>query len=524
MTATAIIRATVVILMLSFGQLAAQTFEKIIRTDNFSIGVPYISIDNSSNTYITALSTLALNSSLRFSQQSFLFKLNERGDVVLQKEILPSDLDSNWQDSLNHILITSQELAGDSILLTGSIRTNQPTQFSAIQIKMNKNLQFGSSKTFLPQQDSFPAFYGYLNKEYKKLNYGYRQNINIDVSLGIISLFDRNGYREISLFSDIKQMWSGAVQELLKDKQTNFYSFSTEYSGPPFFSIEGPTIIKLDSNLNFRGRSRLTVPLRHSGEINNLVFAGINSQWISDSTFVVAIAQSNNIDTSKGDLHLFVYDTALTRINYKRFVTTDTNIVSQPNTLRYDSVTGGFYLATLQTIDPSADLFREAKPSTYRLIRFDKNLNVVWDKQYNNGATISLDVMEVDQYGQITMAGGYEDSTTRANGNTRNIYVLRVDSNGNFIRTDLLDKTIPMRNYMVYPNPASTNVTFKKFNRFEPYNVEIFDQVGRRVGEFDWLENERSHSVENLHPGIYIYKITDKEGITSSGKLVKADL
>ncbi|MFT6167242.1 MAG: hypothetical protein ACJASF_001940 [Vicingaceae bacterium] len=308
---------------------------------------------------------------------------------------------------------------------------------------MNKNLLIGSFQSFLPQQSSFPVFYGSVNKQDDKFNYGYRRNININVSLSMTGLFNRNSYREVSLFSDLKQMWSDAVQELLIDKEGNFYSFSTEYSGPPLFFIEGPTIIKLDSNFNFLKRSRLTVPIRHSSEFNKLAFAGINCQWISDSTFVVAIAQSNNIDTTKGDLHLFVYDTALTRINYKRFVTTDTNIVSQPITLKFDNVTNSFYLATFQTINRSVDLFGEAKPSTYRLIRFDKNLNIIWDKQYSNGATISLDFMEVDQYGQITMVGGCEDSITRVNGNTRNIYVLRVDSNGNFIRTDLLDKVIP---------------------------------------------------------------------------------
>ncbi|MFT6167243.1 MAG: hypothetical protein ACJAV5_000021 [Vicingaceae bacterium] len=105
-------RVTVFILMFCFGQLAAQTFEKIIPTDNFNVGVPYISIDNNSNTYISALSTLGLNNSLRLSQQSFCYKLDLQGDVLFQKEVLPSGLDSNWQDSANHILITSQEFVG----------------------------------------------------------------------------------------------------------------------------------------------------------------------------------------------------------------------------------------------------------------------------------------------------------------------------------------------------------------------------------------------------------------------------
>ena len=302
-------------------------------------------------------------------------------------------------------------------------------------------------------------------------------------------------------------MWNGAVESYLQINSNNHYILSTEYSGPPSFFIEGPTITKLDSNLNLIKSARLTVPLRHQSEFNKLSFPGISSQWISDSTFIVAAAQNNNIDTTKGDVHLFVYDTSLTRVNYKLFVTTDTNIVSQPNTLKYDSLTSSFYFATLQTLEEGTGIFFNGSHTTYRLMRFDKNLNVIWDKQYNTGATVSLDFMEVDQYGQITMAGGYEDSTTRANGNTRNIYVLRVDSNGNFIRTDLLDKVVPKRDYLVYPNLMNTNVTFKKFNRFEPYRVEIFDQAGRRVGGFEWLENETSHSVENLHPGIYIYNI-----------------
>jgi hypothetical protein len=41
---------------------------------------------------------------------------------------------------------------------------------------------------------------------------------------------------------------------------------------------------------------------------------------------------------------------------------------------------------------------------------------------------------------------------------------------------------------------------------------------------FDWIENQSSYSLGNLNQGMYIYRITDKEGRTSSGKLVKNDL
>jgi ELWxxDGT repeat protein len=77
-----------------------------------------------------------------------------------------------------------------------------------------------------------------------------------------------------------------------------------------------------------------------------------------------------------------------------------------------------------------------------------------------------------------------------------------------------LDKIIAT----VFPNPSSNvfNITCNT----DQYNIEITDITGRLILKKVSHEKTMSISMENQAPGVYIYKVINKEGVLQRGKLI----
>jgi len=73
--------------------------------------------------------------------------------------------------------------------------------------------------------------------------------------------------------------------------------------------------------------------------------------------------------------------------------------------------------------------------------------------------------------------------------------------------------------HKVFPNPAKNTVTFETPETVEHCEVGLFDLTGRQIiiREFN---KKVSLSVEDLSPGVYIYRITSSSGQMLSGRLV----
>lgn|GEM_PF-6534777 len=512
----------VILVISSFGQLAAQTFEKIIETKEHRLNLFNFVQDENDNTYFLAVRAERRNDSLFQDHLSWLYKINNKGERIQTKQVLPSNINTTWANDTNHVMLTSISIEGDSLHFIGNVRTSYPTEFAIIRVNSDLNFNFGTPTVYNPINDSIPIFLNKIEDESRSIYFGERYNMYNGILFGRLAVFSGTSFQEVRLFGDSLFMWNDIVQRLLRDKNGGFYSLALEYQGPPLYFMEGPTVVKLDSSFNYVDRRRLNVPARNQSEtVVFRGFANLDAVWLTDTTFLIGTAHSNAIDTIKGDIHLFVYDTNLTRQTYKRLVSADTNQSSRSNCLAYDSLSGSIYFGSTQTIEVSRDLWFHGDQTAFNLIKMDKTLNILWEKTYYNEATIQLDEIEVDKNGNVTMAGTYEDSTTRANGFNRNIYILRVDSLGNYLRTDLTEGAIPTRDFVIYPNPVGDQLNFKKFNRFEPYHVQFFDVTGKVIKQMLWNTNETSISTANWKPGTYIYRLVDNKGRNAEGKLIK---
>lgn len=337
---------TIFILVISsFGQLAAQTFEKIIHIPVVSAGVSNIIKDSNDNSYFNIVSNSPSTSGFGLEQKSFFLKLNAIGDSLNLLQITPNDLNTPFNNQTHDLSITLSMFENSTLSHYGSLDLDSNNYVLA---KIFTDQNFVVDTVILENQIS-DTLRNIIGKKGNIL-YGSKFNLSLGIEFGNIIKETNNSFQETLLFSEYKGMWNGAVESYLQINSNNHYILSTEYSGPPSYFIEGATLSKLDSNFNLIKRERLRVPIRHQNESPNFAFANGSSVLTADTVIFTNFATVNNQDTGKGDLHLFLHDLNLTRLNYKRIVTTDINLSSFVNCTVYDSITSSYYVAVTQTL------------------------------------------------------------------------------------------------------------------------------------------------------------------------------
>ncbi|MBL1145991.1 MAG: T9SS C-terminal target domain-containing protein [Bacteroidetes bacterium] len=508
---------------LLFGQLAAQTFEKTYHINSDKNYIHNVWIDDQLNSYFTIKNGGQSYDSLYFTSQPFFLKIDVMGNQQMVKQIVPSSLDSNFIDSINHLDIQITIDNGNGFDLYGSIRKSFPYDFNGIHLKTNYNFDVLDKHYFVTKQDSSIFIKDFFVKNDTLTFFGSLSAYNNGIDFGhLFQVYQDSLIYEKSLFNDRDSIYTSNIFHALKDKNGHYYTFSDGYFGPPNFFLTFMQINKLDSNFQPIQKQIISLPSKPFPNDSSIVTYATDVSWVTDSTFIIAYALYDNIDTKKGDVHLFLYDTSLKQLNYKRINSIDTNQQSIGNSLVYDSISGYYYFGTTQSLKKFkySNPFNTEDPTAFRLIKFDKNLNVKWEKVYYNQNTIQLENLTSDKNGNITMAGTLEDSVARQNGD-RYIYVLRVDSLGNYIRSNINERKNIDKYVAFYPNPFKESINLLKLNYFVPYKVEIVDALGRSVYQCNWSNDKMNISTRHWQSGMYFYIVKDSYGNTTSGKLLK---
>lgn len=73
--------------------------------------------------------------------------------------------------------------------------------------------------------------------------------------------------------------------------------------------------------------------------------------------------------------------------------------------------------------------------------------------------------------------------------------------------------------FLVYPNPAKSNISVSFPNGFETAKISLFNNLGQMVLEKEIISNE-ALSLDNLNTGMYFYKIKSNSS-TQAGKIIK---
>ncbi len=500
----------------------AQTFEKTIDYPGTGNRVFSVNSDNQSNIHLTIGNITYTNNALFALINTKHIKLDPLGSLLENKTFVSSDFIPSIDTTLNQLVATISFIDKNEMVNIGSIRVAPPQTFASIIYTTDLSYNLKSFTIQDTIQDSLYSYDNYTIHKKEIYSQGRKIPIATNADFGNYQIIDTSRTTIVTrnLFRPADSIYSLNILNMLFDKNDNQYIFTWGLFGPPLFFESPIQILKFDPNFRLTKKHYIEIPNPRpsiDGPINSTFGS---AKWISDSTFIFATAGFTDLNR-KGGIHLFVYDTALTNLNYKRIEALDTLLEAEHRSLAYDSICDCFYFGVTQKFGNVNNWVLNSRDSThFRLIKFDKNLNVLFDRQYRRDKSMKLERVTTDTQGNVIMAGYTQDLSQPFN--ETSIYILKVDSNGNFTRTSLVDNNqIDPLDYAIFPNPAKEQVTFRQYNQQVSYQLSLFDIKGRLAKQIEVMNSETIINLTDLKSGTYIYQLVDENGKRGSGKLMK---
>ncbi|MEP7171336.1 MAG: T9SS type A sorting domain-containing protein, partial [Bacteroidota bacterium] len=264
------------------------------------------------------------------------------------------------------------------------------------------------------------------------------------------------------------------------------------------------------------------VKINNAGAIDTVVelntchsnYSEITTQWISDSTFAVA---------SQG----FCAPLFIQGIKYQ-VVDLNNNVIRDTLIGKADSIdiTGNrsmdfinpdnIFLGSTFNFYPSWFVPVQA---WFRVIKFNSNMQPQWEKLLShNNDYLFLWTVRATNDGGVLLAGTKYNAAT-SSGQERDIYVIKLDSLGNFTTGINETSEVQFHDVIVYPNPADNVIHISSTINFNASEITLYDAEGRKVMDKKF-DKSGSFSVSQLNAGIYFYEIKDAKGRQEWGKLV----
>lgn len=511
------------LIIIVWAPLGAQTFEKTIKSNTISWDLPTkVFIDENDQIFIILNSYELANEPLNRIINTKFYLLSKKGEILNSKELFPKDIFPSIDTTFNWLETLSGVYINNSFIFSASLRVGLPFRYSKLFYKMDSDfnlIDFKVNDTLIDSTITFETMDQIGGSIFLS---GYVFERARAVFFGVFGEIDQQLNENTNIyFNTDDSLYLSDVNDFLIAENGDRYLFSGTYGPPPTYYTLPIHLIHLDSNNRLIKKTPLNYPFRSYDDFE-IQFTPINSFWLSDSTFLIATSPYTTVDR-KGDMQLFVYDTAFNRLNYKRIGSRDTSeySISSKGAI-YDSTCDCFYFATTQrATSSSSPLFGTGDTTDFHLIKFDKDLNILFDRYYRRDNTLLFTTLNTDSEGNVIMVGSVQETDFTDSFN-RELYILKVDSNGNYNpvglkETDKIDKL----NYSIFPNPSSGQFTFRQYNVMERYQFTLFDSQGRKVEELNFIQSNNEFSINNLPDGVYLYQLRDSKGRSNSGKIVK---
>ncbi|MEO5571506.1 MAG: T9SS type A sorting domain-containing protein [Bacteroidia bacterium] len=244
-------------------------------------------------------------------------------------------------------------------------------------------------------------------------------------------------------------------------------------------------------------------------------YTEITAQWISDSSFAVS-----NI----GGCYLsfaFQLKCQIVDLNYN--VLHDT-IIGSIDTSEYTGNRSMDFIDSDKiflgsTYNWNYSWFQPLQ-AWFRIIKFDNNMQPQWEKLIShNNDYLFLWCVRAAADGGVLLAGTKFNSAT-SSGQERDIFIVKLDSLGNFTTGINNPITTKVNEVIIYPNPLHDIIHINSTMNFAAIEFFLYDATGREVMDKKF-NRDASVTVSQLGEGIYFYKIKDVKGVVVNGKLVK---
>lgn len=74
------------------------------------------------------------------------------------------------------------------------------------------------------------------------------------------------------------------------------------------------------------------------------------------------------------------------------------------------------------------------------------------------------------------------------------------------------DQNAKIINY--YPNPATASINFELMRGYgKTYSIQLYNFMGKKVLDINKISNLTNLSLSSFYRGVYIFRLTDKNGV-----------
>jgi hypothetical protein len=161
--------------------------------------------------------------------------------------------------------------------------------------------------------------------------------------------------------------------------------------------------------------------------------------------------------------------------------------------------------------------------SYLRLFKRDSLLNAVWHKQYKRYSGFYYYAWNI----LATSDGGCLIAATRNNyttmGEKLDLYLLKVDSLGNYTPMVGLENPTNTPQTLVYPNPGTSTLTIETTEGTAGNTFRMYNSTGMLMLQHRLQTETETIDASNLPAGIYIYETQNHNGEVERGKWVKME-
>jgi hypothetical protein len=161
----------------------------------------------------------------------------------------------------------------------------------------------------------------------------------------------------------------------------------------------------------------------------------------------------------------------------------------------------------------------QPEPTQIRFFKLRPDLGLIWQKfLFGDDGNYRVWGIKAHPDGGIVVSGTYSP-TPPLNG-AMEIFFMKTDSEGLLTNIGEGEPKIKTTEAILYPNPASENITIEFSQVYQTANFRLMDIGGKVVLEKELGTNYQSINISSFPSGTYVYRIVNKKGLDERGKLV----
>ena len=473
----------------------SQSFEYIYSTPEDEL-IYDITSDSSGNFYLVGQIGTFNPNFLFASYDALIIKMNSFGDTL---KTLRIPAINSWK-SLSGIYIIN-----DTLFIGSGMVKNLSGDFQIYFVKFDQNLNILLETSFGNSQVNEIIYSDKRAKNGEFLVTGKASDLNDNQIF--YSRFNANGdslsYYQFGLPANPSEV----AYDILELHDTTGYILCSFGWPSQNFEIHNELL-----RINNTGIVDTVVEVYRS-------FFYLNAEWISDSVFITngitydPFTISNNIqETSirKFNLDLVIQDSLMTG----KFDTTEAWAVDGISFVD----TSNIFIGACSNWQGS---YFGTDPSYFALLKLNSNLAIKWEKyySYNDDYLALLKVLAIPDDGVILAGTKY--NSLLSNGYERDIYIIKLDSSGNFLTSTIEYPNIFISDFIVYPNPITDVLNIVQSAESKLTSIVVYNTLGKLILTKSLLNAKSEINLNSLISGVYYYTLIGRSGKKINGKFIK---